>query len=85
MPLGAPFKAILIWNTIIETMEGKLSGLKRLYLLKGGRLTMLKRTLLSLPNYYLSLFTIPKFVVDRLERIQGNFLWGHQRQNSNTL
>ena len=51
MPLGAPFKAILIWNTIIETMEGKLSGLKCLYLLKGGRLTMLKRTLLSLPNY----------------------------------
>ena len=33
-------------------------------------------TLSSLPTYYLSLFVIPVVVVDRLERIQRNFLWG---------
>ena len=43
---------------------------------KGGRLTLLKSTLLSLPTYYLSLFTIPKVVATRLEHIQRNFLWG---------
>ena len=43
---------------------------------KGGRLTLLKSTLSSLPTYYLSLFTIPKVVATRLERIQRNFLWG---------
>ena len=43
---------------------------------KGGRLTLLKSTLSSLPTYYLSLFTIPQHVADRLERIQRNFLWG---------
>ena len=37
---------------------------------------MLKSTLSSLPTYYRSLFTIPKAVVTRLERIQRNFLWG---------
>ena len=57
-------------------MEKKLSGWKRLYLSKGGRLTLLKSTLSSLPTYYLSLFTIPKAVAIRLERIQRNFLWG---------
>ena len=41
-----------------------------------GRLTLLKSTLSSLPTYFLSLFTIPLAMTDRLERIQRNFLWG---------
>jgi hypothetical protein len=44
--------------------------------IKGGRLTLLKSTLSSLPTYYLSLFTIPISVANRIERIQHNFLWG---------
>ena len=46
------------------------------YLSKGGRLILLKSTLLSLPTYFLSLFTIPQAVAARIERIQRNFLWG---------
>ena len=69
MPLGAHYKDSSIWNPIIERMEKKLAGWKQLYLSKGGRLTLLKGTLLSLPTYYLSLFTIPQHVVDRLEKI----------------
>ena len=76
MPLGTLYKTPSIWNPILERMEKKLSGWKRLYLSKGGRLTLLKSTLSSLPTYYLSLFTIPKTVTTRLERIQRNFLWG---------
>ena len=76
MPLGTSFKAALIWNPIIEKMEKRLSGWKRLYLSKGGRLTLLKSTLSSLPTYFLSLFTIPKAVVARIESIQRNSLWG---------
>ena len=56
-------------------MEKKLSGWKRLYLSKGGRLTLLKCTLSGLPTYFLSLFTIPKAVAVRMESIQRNFLW----------
>ena len=76
MPLGAHFKDASIWNPILERVEKKLSGWKRLYLSKGGRLTLLKSTLSSLPTYYLSLFTIPQHIANRLERIQRNFLWG---------
>ena len=57
-------------------MEKKLSGWKQLYLSKGGRLTLLKSTLSSLLTYYLSLFSIPRAVATRLERIQRNFLRG---------
>ena len=74
MPLGTSFKIALIWNPILEKMEKKLSRWKRLYLSKGGRLTLLKSTLSSLPTYFLSLFTIPNVVAARMERIQWNFL-----------
>ena len=77
MPLGTSFKMAFIWNLILEKMEKKLSGWKRLYLSKGGRLTLLRSTLSSLPTYFLSLFTIPKAVVARMESIQRNFLWGY--------
>lgn len=76
MPLGSSFKSLVVWNPIIEKMERSLAGWKRLYLSKGGRLTLLKSTLLNLPTYFLSLFTIPVSVANRLERLQRNFLWG---------
>ena len=75
MPLGAHYKDSSIWNPIIEKMERRLSGWKRLYLSKGGRLNLLKSTLSSLPTYFLSLFTIPQAMAGRLEMIQRNFLW----------
>ena len=75
MPLGTSFKTASIWNPILEKIERKLSGWKRIYLSKGGRLMLLKSTLSSLPTYYLSLFTIPKSMATRLESIQRNFLW----------
>ena len=76
MSLGTLYKTTSIWNPILERMEKKLSGWKRLYLSKGSRLTLLKSTLSSLPTYYLSLFTIPKAVATRLGCIQRNFLLG---------
>ena len=76
MSLGASFKASSIWNPILENIERKLAGWKKLYPSKGGRLTLLKSTLSSLPTYYLSLFTIPKHVAEGIEKLQRNFLWG---------
>ena len=74
MPLGTPYKTASMWNPILERMEKKLSGWKRLYLSKESRLTLVKSTLSSLPSYYLSLFVILVVVADRLERLQRKFL-----------
>ena len=84
MPLGTSYKTT-IWNPILEGMEKKLAGWKWLYLSKGGRVTLLKSTLSSLPTYFLSLFTIPKVVAMRLERIQRNFCGVLQLSVSNTF
>ena len=50
-----------------------------MYFSKGGRLTLLKSTLSSLPTYYLSLFTIPTHVANKIERLQRDFLWGDSK------
>jgi hypothetical protein len=57
-------------------MERRLAGWKKLYLSKGGRLTLIKSTLSNLPMYYLSLFPVPMSVAKRMEKIQREFLWG---------
>jgi hypothetical protein len=36
LPLGASYKAVSIWNGVIEKMERRLVGWKRMSLLKGG-------------------------------------------------
>ncbi|RVW67639.1 putative ribonuclease H protein [Vitis vinifera] len=75
LPLGAPYKSIRVWDAVEERFRKRLSLWKRQYLSKGGRLTLLKSTLSSLPTYFLSLFVIPKRVCARLEKIQRDFLW----------
>ncbi|XP_075645470.1 uncharacterized protein LOC142616518 [Castanea sativa] len=42
MPLGASHNSPSIWNPILEKIECKLAGWKKLYLFKGHRLTLLK-------------------------------------------
>ena len=79
MPLGAFHKSPTVWNPILEKIERKLAGWKKMYLSKGGRLTLLKSTLSSLPTYFLSLFTIPTHVANKIERLQRDLLWGDSK------
>ena len=52
MPLGASNKSPSIWNPILEKIEWKFAGWKKLYLSKDGRQTLLKSTLSSLPTIF---------------------------------
>ena len=76
LPLGAPHRALGIWDSIEERFRKRLSSWKRQYISKGERLTLIRSTLSSLPIYFLSLFRMPKIVCSRLEKIQRDFLWG---------
>ncbi|KAJ9673635.1 hypothetical protein PVL29_023281 [Vitis rotundifolia] len=76
LPLGAHHKATSMWDGVEERMRRRLAQWKRHYISKGGRITLIKSTLASMPTYQLSLFRMPKNVAKRLERIQRDFLWG---------
>jgi hypothetical protein len=75
LPLGASYKSVSIWNGVIEKMERRLAGWKRMFLSKGGRLTLLKSMLSNLPTYLLSLFPIPVSVANRPDKIQKAFFF----------
>ena len=85
LPLGARFKSKGIWDPIIEKMERRLAGWKRMYLSKGGRLTLIKSTLSNLPIYFLSLFPIPVSMAKCIEKIQRDFLWKGLGRISNSI
>jgi hypothetical protein len=61
---------------VIEKIEHRLTSWKRLYLSKGGRVTLIKSTLANLPTYYLSLFPLLGSVAACIEKLQRDFLWG---------
>ena len=74
-PLGANHKASSMWDGVEERMRRRLALWKRQYLSKGGRTTLIKSTLASIPIYQFSLFRMPKLVAKRLEKLQRDFLW----------
>ena len=74
-PFGAPNKCIAIWDPDVERFHKRLAAWKSKLLSRGGRMTLLKSTLCSLPIYFMSLFTIPASIDSRLEKIMRDFLW----------
>ena len=51
-PLGSPFKSKVVWNTIMEKVERRLSKWKKIYLSNGGQLTLIKSMISSLPHIF---------------------------------
>ena len=76
MPLGAAFNSLAVWNGVEERFRRRLATWKRQYISKGGRLTLIRSTMSSMPIYLMSLFHLPRKVRMRLEKIQRDFLWG---------
>ncbi|GJR14453.1 reverse transcriptase domain, reverse transcriptase zinc-binding domain protein [Tanacetum coccineum] len=64
------------WANIIDHFRSKLSAWKEKSLSIGGRLTLIKSILRSLPIYYLSLYKVPSKVINALEYIRSRFFWG---------
>lgn len=59
-----------VYVAVLSSMIGKKRTLSF-----GGRFTLIKSVIGSLPTYYLSIFRAPKKVLDELEKIRRNFLW----------
>ncbi|WJZ81860.1 hypothetical protein VitviT2T_001675 [Vitis vinifera] len=66
LPLGARFKEVATWDGVEERLRKRLSLWKRQYIYKGGRMTLIRSTLSSMPIYCMSLFQMPRSVSLRL-------------------
>ncbi|RVW23454.1 putative ribonuclease H protein [Vitis vinifera] len=76
IPLGANHKSVAVWDGVEERFRKRLAKWKRQFISKGGRMTLIRSTLSSMPIYLMSLLRIPRAVSLRLEKIQRDFLWG---------
>lgn len=55
LPLGAKFKSSLVWQPVVERIRRKLDFWKGPLISKGGRLTMIKSSLVNIQNYFFSI------------------------------
>ncbi|XP_022033057.1 uncharacterized protein LOC110934177 [Helianthus annuus] len=64
------------WAPVIDSFEARLSLWKASTFSIGGRTTLVKSVLDSLPVYYFSLYLAPSNMINKLEQLRRNFLWG---------
>ncbi|GJS31327.1 RNA-directed DNA polymerase, eukaryota [Tanacetum coccineum] len=69
------------WQEIVDRVKSKLSIWKMKMLSIGGRLTLVKSVLGSLPIYNFSLFKVPMCVLNELEGIRRKFFNGHEQDS----
>lgn len=68
LPLGENNLSKRKWDRVVERCKCRLATWKRSSQSKGGKLTLIKSVLLSLPIYYFSIFMAPKSVIQRIEK-----------------
>ncbi|GJS24794.1 RNA-directed DNA polymerase, eukaryota [Tanacetum coccineum] len=74
--VGDNMSRIASWDDIIFKVSNRLSKWKLKTLSIGGRLTLLKSVLSSIPLYHMSIFKAPIGVLNKLEAIRRNFFNG---------
>ncbi|GJQ96935.1 RNA-directed DNA polymerase, eukaryota, reverse transcriptase zinc-binding domain protein [Tanacetum coccineum] len=75
--VGCNMSYIGSWDDVISKVSSRLSKWKIKSLSIGGRLTLLKSVLTSIPLYHMSIFKVPMGVLKKLESIRRNFFNGH--------
>ncbi|GKF23093.1 hypothetical protein Tco_0075415, partial [Tanacetum coccineum] len=65
------------WEEVIDKVRSRLSRWKMKTLSIGGRLTLLKSVLGSMPIFHMSIFKAPLSVIRQLESIRSHFFNGH--------
>ncbi|GKF30720.1 hypothetical protein Tco_0100518 [Tanacetum coccineum] len=76
--VGGNMSKIKSWDDTIGKLNSRLSKWKLKTLSIGGRLTLLKSVLGSAPIYSMSLYKVPKSVLNSMESIRRNFFNGIQ-------
>ncbi|XP_022032512.1 uncharacterized protein LOC110933606 [Helianthus annuus] len=69
LQVGANMNLVKHWKPVIDTFKSRLSIWKANTLSYGGRVTLIKSVLNSLPTYYFSLYRAPNQVIKELERM----------------
>nr|CCA66140.1 hypothetical protein [Beta vulgaris subsp. vulgaris] len=75
VPIGGQCSRIQLWDPIIAKISRRLATWKCKMLSIGGRLTLIKSSLISLPVYFMSIYPMPQDVVNKIIGLARQFLW----------
>ncbi|XP_026434772.1 uncharacterized protein LOC113332450 [Papaver somniferum] len=75
LPLGDKVGGIQKWGNTLEINGKRITSWNGKTIARGGKLTLIKSILASLPIYYLSIFLAPCSITKKIDRIVRNFLW----------
>ena len=84
IPIGSNMGRIEKWRPIAEKFRKKMSTWKARTLSIGGRHTIVSNILGGIPNYWMSMFPVPKGVVKELENMRREFFWGMKEERRST-
>nr|GEW23415.1 RNA-directed DNA polymerase, eukaryota, reverse transcriptase zinc-binding domain protein [Tanacetum cinerariifolium] len=76
--VGDNMSRVEAWKDIMEKVLSRLSRWKLKTLSIGGRFTLLKSVLGSIPIFHMSIFKVPMSVLQRLESIRSHVFNGHE-------
>ncbi|GJU65683.1 RNA-directed DNA polymerase, eukaryota, reverse transcriptase zinc-binding domain protein [Tanacetum coccineum] len=71
--VGGNMSRVQAWQEVVEKVKARLSKWKMNTLSIGGRLTLLKYVLRSIPIFHMSIFKVPSKILQLLESIRGRF------------
>ncbi|GJW76620.1 RNA-directed DNA polymerase, eukaryota [Tanacetum coccineum] len=75
--VGGSMSRVHSWDEVVGKVLARLSRWKMRTLSIGGRLTLIKSVLGSMPLFHMSIFKVPSSVLKRLESIRSRFFRGH--------
>nr|GEW66941.1 RNA-directed DNA polymerase, eukaryota [Tanacetum cinerariifolium] len=75
--VGGNMNRLHAWNDIMDRIKRRLSKWKMTSLSIGGRLTLVKSVLGSMPIFHMAMFKVPAGVLCTLEKIRSHFFNGH--------
>ena len=73
--LGANLKEKKVWQPVLNKIAKRLAMWKARLLSRAETLVLIKSVLNNLAMYYLSLFKIPKRLVENIIRMHRQFFW----------
>ncbi|GJZ65074.1 RNA-directed DNA polymerase, eukaryota [Tanacetum coccineum] len=76
--VGGDMHRLQSWDDIVDRVRRRLSKWKMKMLSIGGRLTLVKSVLGSMPIFHMSMFKVPTGTLRILESIRGKFFNGHE-------
>ncbi|KAJ0482676.1 hypothetical protein HanIR_Chr13g0656551 [Helianthus annuus] len=78
LTIGANMKRIKFWKPVVDKFNTKLSAWKAKCLSFAGRMILAKAVMGALPNYYFSMYLAPKKVIQTLDAIRRDLVWGRK-------